>query len=416
MIVRRRPSRWTVLTLVASAALQVAALTVIGSRVSGGDAYTYIALARDWDSLGRLLSPDAFFGDLGPLSEVGNFWPAGYPGYLSLFDGFGEQWLILVRMSQIAMVLGIAVMVAALAREVSDAAARWTLLVAAFSPTLIWAGWTIGYELLLGFLLVLAAYLLSRPGTTSVTWQSPAVVGVTAGVIAGVALIVQFRAAFAIPFLGYLAWQRHGVRALLVFTGATTGVLGVWGARTWVAIGVPVPWSANGPYNLWNGNGPHATGTNVFPLPTPPGGMSLAQASIDWILANPGAFFDLVAHKALMSFYPTEVADVSDMFPAEGLMTVAQWGYSLAFLTLLLLFFGAQAWRLSLAVQRLWPLAMIGIALVLPNLIFIAVARYRIPAEPFFIPVVVGTGIELLRRARRPPSTVDHPQLPVMRS
>jgi len=311
-----------------------------------------------------------------------------------LFHGLGDNWLIVVRLLQITMVLGIALMLSFIARTISADLSRWTLVVAALSPTLIWAGWTIGYELLLGFLLVLATYLIYRAN------HQPVLLGTVSGSLVGFALIVQFRAVLVVPIMGYLIWRQSGARSLVAFSASVAGLSAIWAARTWIAIGTAVPWSANGPYNLWNGNGPHADGTNIFPLPPPPEGLSLAGASIEWILANPSKFFDLVARKALFSFYPTEVSDVSDLFPAEGLVSAAQWAYSLAFVLLLLLFGGALVWRRDLSIIRLWPLAAIGIALILPSLIFIALPRYRIPAEPFLIPVVVGTALELFTLRR----------------
>ncbi len=393
--------------LLASIVIQLTALVTIGSKVSGGDAHTYIALSRDWESLDRVLSPNAFFGDLGPLSEVGNFWPAGYPAFLSLFNDLGEQWLVLVRLLQIAMVLGIAYMMSLIARRISANAGKWTFAVAALSPTLIWAAWTIGYELLLGFLLVLATYLIYR------STRHPILLGAASGALAGLALIVQFRAVLVIPIMCYLAWSLSGIRSFVAFGSTVVSFIAAWAMRTYVAMGTPVPWSANGPYNLWNGNGPHADGTNIFPLPPPEGGLSLSEASIEWILANPSKFFDLVARKALISFYPTEVADVSNSIPAEGIVSVAQWAYSFTFVTLLLLFGTALIWRRDLLILQLWPVAAIGVALVLPSLIFIALPRYRIPAEPFLIPVVVGTALELLRLRRPPQDSPSRPGAPL---
>lgn len=365
---------FTVSVLTASSLLQVLTVIVVGNQVSGGDAFTYLAISKDWTSLSSLLSPDAF---------EQNFWPAGYPGFLALFSGTGEHQLLLVRLAQVAMVVLIAWMSADLARAVSPRAARWTLVIVAFSPTLVWGVWAIGYEVLLGVLLVAGLWLVWPEKRH--TWQVCA-----GGLVVGLALVVQFRAVTVVPLVALLAWRVARVKFWWWALGLAVPVL-AWSARSFIATGSLSPASTNGGYNLWNGNGPHATGHNVFPLPPVPEGATTTSAALDWIQANPAPFMELVARKSLFLFYPTEISGISDIIPGEGILAVAQWLYSLVVLLLIVAFAGALFWRIDTPLTRLWPLLTFALLYLLPNVIFIVEARFRIPVEGLILAIAAST-------------------------
>jgi hypothetical protein len=378
--------------LAISGLLQVGLLALIHDKVNGGDAHTYIKLAGDWSSLDRLLSPDAF---------EGNFWPAGYSGFLQIFAPFGDNDLLVVRLVQVAMVLSMAVAGGLLARTVSETARTVTVIAIAFSPTLIWGGWALGYEILLGWLLLTSLVLLWGPDRSRSKWL-PAL----AGALAGVALVVQFRAVAAVPVLAYLAW-RLGRQATFAFALGVAVPLGAWMLRTYLATGLPVPWSSNGGYNLWDGNGPHATGHNVFPLPPiPPGESGYFSAAVHWILAHPAEFFDLSAKKALFLFYPTQFADISERLPGENWVTVGQWAYSIVVVALLAAFAGALIWRPETPILKLAPVFFLAMIFLFFNIVFIVEARFRIPVEAMLITVCVCTFFALFDRYRREPRVV----------
>lgn len=382
---------FTAAVLCASAAVQLVALAFVGNRVSGGDAQTYIDLSHDWTSLGRLISPGAF---------EDNFWPAGYPGFLALLGFAGDNQLMVARLLQIAMVLVLAWMAGQIASSVSPRAGAWTLLAVAFSPTMMWAVWAIGYELLLGLLLTLALWLIwSRRPTHWILAAS--------GLSAGLALIVQFRAITAVPVIAWLSWRAAHRRAGWWLAGALVP-LGLWSLRTLLAIGSPVPWSSNGGYNLWDGNGPHATGHNVFPLPPiPPGTASYADAALTWIAGNPSEFIELSARKALFLTYPPLISDISERLPAAAVVSILQWLCAGVIVAMTLVFAGALAWRVHTPLRRLTPVFCMVILFLLPNVLFIVEARFRIPVEPLLLALTVTTLTVWLPRLRRAPSIAD---------
>lgn len=372
-------SRFTTWVLGASAVVQLASLPFVGNRISGGDAQTYLELAADWSSWERLTSPEAF---------QENFWPAGYSGFLQLFVLFGDHQVLAIRIAQVVMVLALSLLGASLASEVSRAASRWALVLLAFSPTLFFAMWSIGYELLLALLLTLSLWLL---------WgQRPAWPIAASGMAFGLALIVQFRAAPVALVLLVLAW-RSGRRALLVWLSALLVPLALWSLRTWLSVGSWQPWSSNGSYNLWNGNGPHSTGHNVFPLPPIPAETaSYTDAAITWAIQNPTDFFDLTARKFLFLFYPTDIAGITERLPGQGLLIAFQWIYAIAMVVLLIVFVGSLAWSRGASLNQLALVFAAAALYLIPNILFIVEARFRIPVEPLLLVIAGATAQQWL--------------------
>ena len=373
----RRHLGFHAIVIGAAAIAQLTLVALLGNRVSGGDATTYLALADDWTNQTRLLSQQAFDG---------NFWPAGYSGFLAIFHPFGGNQIIVVRVVQVLMVLVLAMMVSQMASRVSTRSARLTLVLVAFCPTLTWGVWAIGYELLLGFLITFTLWQMWR---TRVTMWAAALSGASLGL----ALIVQFRAIAVFPVVAVLVWRnRPAVRVAWVALFA--GILALWSLRTRIATGSWVPWSGNSGYNLWDGNGPHATGHNVFPLPVPPS-QSYSDAAIHWIFQNPSQAIELIARKGLFLFYPTLIGDVSDRLPLEGLLSLVQWLISLVTVALLVLFVGAMVWQSGTRLRALWPLFAVVTLFLLPNVIFIVEARFRVPVEALIMALCAATACEL---------------------
>jgi len=372
------------LAVLLAALLQSATVLYLGTSVSGGDAFTYIALSDDWLSARDLLSPGAF---------EGNFWPAGYPGFIALFAWAGESQIIVIRMAHILLAAGVALMAGLLADTTSRKVGTVTTVLVAFSPTSLWAVWAIGYELVLGFLLLTALVLALRSATSGNRASSA-----MAGLLFGLALLVQFRALLAVVLVVVLVSVNSRRAGAYLSLGALVPVLS-WSIRSFVALGNPAPWSANGPYNLWNGNNPVATGHNVFPLPELPAGYtSYTSAALDWIIQNPTDFGFLTAKKFLFLFEPTRISWVSDPYPGEVLVT------GLESVLAALLVSGTVLFLILRFVSRereLQPLDVpfwFAVTYLLPNVIFIVEARFAIPVHAILIAVSVSAFYVLLAR------------------
>lgn len=372
-------------TVVLAAGIQVALVLQLGSTVSGGDAFTYLKLASDWSSLARLTSPEAF---------QDNFWPAGYSGFLQMFSGFGDSSIVAIRLAQVLMAVSIAWMAGELAKQYSMKAAVATTFVVAFWPTYFWAVWAIGYELLLGWLLTISLVLLM--GRTA---RRNSVLVALSGITAGLALIVQFRAFAVIPVLVVLAYKID-LRRFVFFLVGLGIPSALWTLRSWVSVGKPTPWSANGGWNLWNGNNPVATGHNIFPLPELPAGTnSYGSAAIEWILTNPSHFVELCARRLIFLFYPTDIGEITNRFPAEAAISLIQWLCSAAVVMLLIVFLGAWFWNIDTKLNYLKPIFLFAIGFLAINVIFIVESRFRIPVEAEILAICVPTFLEL--RSRR---------------
>lgn len=375
--------RFRVLMVGVSALIQVGTVLYLGSTISGGDAQTYLRLTQDWTSWEVLLSPGAF---------EGNFWPAGYSGFLALFEWAGDQQVVFVRCAQVAMAGAVALMAGAWVDRISSRAGTVTVAIVAFSPTMLFAVWSIGYELLLAFLLSLGLSLLWRA-----SMQSSHVLGLTAGAVLGLALLVQFRVVLAVLAI-ILMLRRLNVK---VFWFGLLGILlpmTAWAMRSFTATGNPAPWSANGPYNLWNGNNPLATGRNLFPLPELPAqANTYSAAAIDWIVDNPMSFLEVTGKKFVFLFDPTRISEISDVFPGEVIVSAIEFGLA-GFVVVMLVSFLVLRLFAHVSMPRVLDLLfVVSMAYLLPNILFIVESRFAIPVHAMLIGLAVGTSALLMR-------------------
>ena len=369
--------------VVAAAMVQLATVLYLGSSISGGDAYTYLALADDWSSWARLVDPDAF---------ESNFWPAGYPGFLALFAWSGGAEIVVIRIAHVALAAAVALMAGVLADSFNRIAGTVTTVVVALSPTAMWAVWAIGYELLLAALLLAGLLLVWRPSRAGSAW--PPIAG---GLLLGLALIIQFRAVTAVVLLLIaVGWRKRRIAALAL-AGVAVPVL-AWAVRSLIAVGSPAPWSANGPYNLWNGNGPHATGHNVFPLPAVPGGASsYADAALTWIAASPLDFLLLTGRKFLYLFEPTRLAGVSEPIPGLELVGLVEFAVAALVIVGLITFVFLWVTHLGTGITVLGVPFLFAAAYLLPNVLFIVEARFSIPVHGILVAISVASLLALVK-------------------
>ena len=369
--------RWRYLSVAFAAVLQLATVAYLGSTISGGDAQTYLRLSEDWTSWTALFSPDAFDA---------NFWPAGYPGFLSLFAWSPEHQVLLVRVAQVGLAAAVALMAGRLADSVSQRSGTVTTVVVALSPTALWAVWAVGYELLLAFLLLAGLLLIWRNPAASRPW--PIFLG---GLLLGLALIVQFRSVLAVAVLLLFVSRRAFRVVLIALVGVALPVV-AWAIRSAIAVGNPAPWSANGPYNLWNGNNPQATGHNVFPLPPlPDGSSSYTQAALTWIVDNPADFLVLTGKKFLFLFEPTRISGVSDAFAGEVIVSTVEFFIAGAICIGLIGFIVLRVLRKSDKLAAMDVPFVFSAAYLLPNVFFIVEARFAIPVHAILIAIAVSS-------------------------
>jgi len=269
------------------------------------------------------------------------------------------------------------------------------------SPSVISMGQTGGYELLLGFLLLVSLGILwGTQGTPTghrfwLAWLGP----VSAGFTFGLAFLVQNKVIIVIPVLIYLA-VRWGRWPLFYFLVSAMFPPFAWALRNLIVRGSFDPRSTNGPVNIWIGNNPESVaGGFMEPLPLPANSTSFVDAALQFIINQPEASAALYLRKLARLLEPVYLYPEFDKPP--GFSTVLHYSTFLLSVVLLLLFFAylfAAIWRTDIGIPSLFPLALFYLLFILVNLPFLAEARYRTPLEPLLISISVVTASALWRK------------------
>lgn len=368
--------------------IQVPLILRLGQTANGPDAETYIRNSSGFSSLETLLDPAAFGS---------NYWVAGYSGFIRLFSGLGSWNLTGVRVAQVLMYLSMAVMAYLLTRHLSEMIASITLVVVAFSPTLMWFSLVIAYEVLFAWLITLSLTMVwcSKRG-------SPIWLFIFAGFVLSMALIVQFKAVVIVPVLAVLA-VRIGYKPLLTFLAGLSVPVCLWTLRNWVATGQPIPWTTNGSINVWIGNNPESSG-GYFDYPPVPagwgGGDAWIAGAVNFAVLQPREFLALQATKAARFFYPNAPLDYHVSLPAtvDALLVALQWASAALVLLLFIIFLCGLVWRLGGTILSLSPLALIVLLMFAVNMPFISEPRFRVAVEPILLAVCVPTAFALVSR------------------
>lgn len=190
-------------------------------------------------------------------------WPVGYPAFLGgLFALFGPS-LVVGRLANAALYLGVIALAYALARRMfgSELAARLTALVLALYPNHIFYTTLLLSEILfLSLLLLGVALLLSARGGLALA----------GGLVFGAATLTKPQALFLPALLlglrlahnPHRETRRRRLGLLVGVHVAMAAVVAPWTMRNYRVFGRVVLVSTNGGYNLFIGNNPHARGYN----------------------------------------------------------------------------------------------------------------------------------------------------------
>ena len=248
-------------------------------------------------------------GGLAKAGEPSAFWPMGYSAFLAPFYAlFGPS----VPMAQgLNLVLRGILCVATyyVARHLTgENTARFAFLMVSYFPSLLFHSLVTGYDLLLGALLALLAYLLVVRRRLS--WWRSALIGVLLG--AGIyvrPVLLLFPLMIAIWF-----WFQSGkfwssVMHVGIVIVVTVLILMPWTLRNYRVFGDFVPVYTNGGRNLFIGNNPEASGGfDSRPLRTYAPEEALDEVSrdryfrnlaINYILEHPARFAFNAAKKVL---------------------------------------------------------------------------------------------------------------------
>lgn len=377
----------------ASLVIQIALLP---SEIVGPDTWKYFTLAE------KGMSGD-FWSD--PSAFDYNYWPMGYPTFVSfIWSLSGGVNLPLIQLLQALMASSFVFLISPFTRGFS---LRIRLLSAGFvglSTGVISMAQTGGYELLLGWLLLIALGIVwgkkGYPTARSIKWN--VLLMITAGTTYGLSFLVQNKTLVLAPVFVFIVW-RWGRKSLAVFSISSLIPALLWALRNFMVSGVPNPFTSNGPINIWIGNNPQSiAGGFMEPLPLPLGSDTFEKAAASFLINQPEASVTLYLRKFVRLFEPLYLYPELDA-PPRGFSTVLH--YSTAFVGLMFAFLFiacvfALIWRVSTDMSFLTPLVIFYSLFVFVNLPFLAEPRYRSPLEPLLIVIGVLTAKFLVNRYR----------------
>ena len=196
-------------------------------------------------------------------------------------------------------------------RVISPLAARWAGLLAAVIPTLVFYASTLGYEIVLGNILLAVCDLW----LISVARGPKRIACVAAiGLLLGFGSLVK-PICLLVPIVLFIIWL---VKCGFVVATADSAVVAAlmlvviapWTYRNYRVLGAFVPISTNGGIVLWTANNSESQGLSMeWKLPAPTDEVLreryYQRAAIDWIVHNPLGFVQLAMRKFVYTWGTT---------------------------------------------------------------------------------------------------------------
>ncbi len=288
---------------------------------------------------------------------------------------------------------------------VPESAARLAAILAAFFPSLVVFAATLGYEPLLGCLILLAMSLFLRraPARSHPMWHV-ALIGVVLGAVAFVKPI-----GLLAPGIFTLCYWRHGtsiarsIRNGLILAIFLFATIAPWTMRNHRVLGEFVPVTTSSGVGLWMTNHEGATALNE-PLPALPSGITelernrlLWKQSWAYIFAHPDRFVRMLPAKAayLWGTSSTVMAAVSaDRWDPIN-EAAAKCAINIAWTFIAVLFISA-VWRdgFCRSTVAFWPMVSMLAYLWGIHLFYEAQSRYHLAFLPILL---IGAAAGLLR-------------------
>ena len=379
-------------------------LLVLPSSFSGPDSANFLRMVS-------ALQTPGFWSD--PAAFDGNYWSVGYSTMLAIMMEVASGEVALVLGLQACLSSGLSLIAYSLAHRLGPVKRVAAAALVAFSPTTWWMARNGGYELALSLALCASVMVLWGAGTAPLgpRWWRAGGAAVTAGLLFGLAVLIQSKVVLLAGILGWLAW-RWGGRSLTGFLVSTALVLAPWSVRNSIVLGNPSPLNSNGPVNFWIGNNPAATTGGFMEPPPTPAGADFVSAGLQFLLSQPEASFALALRRAARLLEPTFVYPES-LASTPAMLFIHWWA-------ILLSSFGALGVA-AFAIGRLWlgrdrmpPVgALTGFCLLFYalHLPFLAEPRFMAPIIPVVIVVAVATWPALVSRAFSGHLATDSPRV-----
>jgi 4-amino-4-deoxy-L-arabinose transferase-like glycosyltransferase len=188
------------------------------------------------------------------------YWPVGYPAFLGfVFYVFGPS-VLLAKLINVALSMGIAILAYSLSRDIfhSESSARIALFILCFYPNHIAYNSFLASEMFFTFMVLLGAFLFIRAsGRFALLFP--------AGLAWGLAALTKPQIAF-FPLIFVVVFSRNirtALKSTVVVYLAISACLLPWMIRNYRVLGKPLL-STNGGIVLMQGNSPYATGKHIW--------------------------------------------------------------------------------------------------------------------------------------------------------
>jgi 4-amino-4-deoxy-L-arabinose transferase-like glycosyltransferase len=196
-------------------------------------------------------------------------------------------------------------------RAFTPLVARWAALLAAVLPTLVIYTSTLGYEIVLGtILLAVCDLLVAAPEKGKGAVGTAVLVGMLLGFGALVKPICLLMPLVFVPFWLVKAGVRRTVVNVSVVGAAMACVVAPWTLRNYRVLGAFVPVSTNGGVVFYSANSPFTNGpANTFAVLPMSEEMDevereryCSRCAVNWIKGHPWAFAKLAVNKAVFTW------------------------------------------------------------------------------------------------------------------
>jgi len=379
---------WEYIYLVVLMAISLIAQRLLSSGCCNGpDFVTYLGIAQQqMNKPDFWMTPDAFNG---------NFWAMLYPTFLHFFLMLPGATIESIQWFQMILAATLAIGGWLLLFQQSRAIRLTTASVIALSPTTIWIGNSLGYEVLLAWFLTFALAIAWKFNRSQEFRQNVGTIVLSAcsGLLMSLAVLTQSKSIVVLPVILYLLWKRSSRLVVWNIIGFLFLIL-PWAIRNLIVLGNPSIATNNGAYNLWIGNNPAATfgGSMMKPEQMPEGASAQLHAAIEYIVSQPEIALNLVFRKAMRLWEPLYL--YPEMIPAGiGRTMLHILAATLTVLVLLgfVVFVGGRLFTSPPEIPDLAPLALFVILFYLTHLPFIAEPRFMTAVYPVTAAVAIPT-------------------------
>jgi hypothetical protein len=292
-------------------------------------------------------------------------------------------------------------------RAFSERVARIAALLAAVFPTLVFYTATLGYETLLGLILVASCRLAVSAAESA---EFPMLTLAVLGALLGAGALVK-PICVLVPLVFGVAWLALGGRFLRVASRtafvivAMAVVIAPWTFRNYRILGAFVPISTNGGTTLYAANNPNAMGLamTVEPLPGEVDEVSRdrlrMRAAISWMVHHPARWFELAVTKVVYTWgTSSSIMSVvsTDRLPPEA-EAVCKAVLNVGWTALLVWCCAATLTGRPWTQAGLVPATLVIAYLFGIHLFYEAMSRHHVPVIPFLL-IVGATALAAERR------------------